>query len=160
MGLILTPVGETGAEQIRLTATTSLTVSSEPGFTNATANVDLNGEAAGIDIGFSSRQIHYALTIAPGTATGYIDGKRLLTNQIPSIDPSLLYNITIFISGGAQDSQDVNLEPQYPGDSVSGGSVQVAEASRHSFSGIRFTPGRALYTGQSFSPPDGIISLA
>ena len=161
VSLMLTPASESELEPVMLTADTNLTVSSEPGFTNASATVSINGVADEINIGFSSRRIHYAFTIAPGTATGYIDGQRLLTTPIPNINPSSLYDVEITITADAKD----DIHPFYPdpflvGDTATDGSTKVADASRHSISGVRFTPGRALYRGSSFTPPSSITRLA
>jgi hypothetical protein len=161
MSLKLTPVSESDLEPVILTADANLIVSSEPGFTNASATVATNVDTGGVDIGFNSQRIHYAFTIAPETATGYIDGQRLLTTPIPSINPSLLYDVEISITADARDIIHVfEVDPFLVGDTVTDGSTKVADASRHSFSGVRFTPGRALYTGESFTPPTSITRLA
>lgn len=140
-------------------------VSSEPGSTDTIASVDVNGESQWLSIGSAgSQRLHYAFAVTPETITGYIDGQSLLTVQNPGINPQIPYNIEVTVSAGAQDFDQVLEVPDSPftlGDSViSEGYMRVADASRHSVSGIRFTPSRALYSGSSFTPPTSINSLA
>jgi hypothetical protein len=149
-------------EQITLTASVNTVVSSEPGFTEATASVSINEASDSMPLTFSSRQIHFAFTVTPGTASGYLDGQRLTTTAIPVINSPMLYDLEIAtLAVSSQDGSIViPVDPFLVGDSSSSGSIRVAEASRHSISGLRFTPGRALYSGSSFTPPTSITRLA
>ena len=140
-------------------------VSSQEGSTNTIASAVVNGENQGVAIDPSgSQRLHYAFAVTPEAITGYINGQRLLTAQNPGINPETLYSIELVVSAGAQDFDQALEVPDSPfalGDSIiSNGYVRYADASRHSVSGIRFTPGRALYRGPSFTPPSSITRLA
>lgn len=123
------------------------------GFTGAYGFTIVNDDGDSLTLpDEGSQRLHYAFTIDQGSVTAYVNGQLLLTAESPAINPDINYNILIRVLTlfGDPDSTRIFDSPQ----------SQMVEASRHSISGIRFTPGRVLYQGESFTPPASITRLA
>ena len=109
-----------------------------------------------IDIGPGGKYCHFAVTISGENTSLYVDGQLVKTvqqNKVVSIG-NVIKSIL--------DTQSLKTESiDFPGTSQDTITKFVdSEVPRTGFHSYRFTPGRALYSGNSFTPPTSIIDLA
>lgn len=120
-----------------------------------------------IQITPSTGKRHFAFVVQEDTIVGYINGLALMELPLPDgiLDSAQRYHVQVSIDANATDLDTERVEP--PGNVLEQGigadpygELRMVDASKHALSGIRFTPGRALYQGPSFTPPTSINRLA
>jgi len=103
-------------------------------------------------------KLHFAIQIESGKISGYINGERKSTRPTQDIKPDKNYSIFINIRNyGFNYTQVIWTSAANDGLSIE---TKAIDCFRFSFSGIRFTAGSALYSGESFTPPTSITELA
>jgi hypothetical protein len=103
-------------------------------------------------------KLHFAIQIESGEISGYINGERKSTRPTQEIKPDKNYSIFINIRNyGFNYTQVIWTSAGNDGQRIE---TKAIDCFRFSFSGIRFTAGSALYSGESFTPPTSITELA
>lgn len=145
---------------LQVSGGTSITADSVNGST-ADAVVYVNAQSSSLALPLEGkRRLHFAFAINGKSVVGYVNGQALLLAEITALDPTKTYDLTITLQSTALDANGPSYVDPAVATLISAGNVRIVDASRHSVSGIRFTPSRALYQGSSFTPPSSINSLA
>lgn len=106
---------------------------------------------------------HLAIVKTRDTIAGYVNGNRVFNaplNIAATSTSNIICKIEV-IHGGPLDGPIIrDPTPALPDRIDNRGNITAADAMRHKIKGIRLTPGRALYSGESFNPPTSITTLA
>ena len=125
------------------------------------------GDEQSIEIESSTGKQHFAFAFNDGSVVGFLGGARIIEVPVPVdiIQSEQMYQLGVYVYANAYDLDSERVEP--PGNVLDAGygadtygELRMVDASKHSISGLRFTPGRALYRGPSFTPPTSITRLA